>query len=417
MRRVPDRIHVECPRLTINRERIEAAFLEELEANRRLGANIPGGSGGIRTWMLGVAACALAVASGLAWWIGFRSGTRQPAAIPTAADTLAAGTGSTMEIPQGVLTTKSGTEARVLHGHGGAVVVELDRGQIECDVTYRNAQPPLVVKAGEITLSATETRFAVARTDEVRVVVSRGTVKVDSPIIRRYLGAGETWTSPATVWRSDLMEKAADSPCCAGAGTGYVAPGVVDSDAGSSPEGAVPTGKVPSARTSRSAARSDSTKTEGQASDSTLHAASSRSRDAEPVGASSESHAPEPASRVVMTDPSPPGDVAAPPPRVADAWTLRKRANGRGAAAAASLFSLAGLEHSHGRSAATLAIIAEYERRFPSGAESEEIAWLRVRSLRGADQTQAAREAAGAYLRRYPSGTHLAAAQALIEAE
>lgn len=419
MRRVPDRIHVDCPRLTIDRDRIEAAFLAELGSSRRTIVNVPAGSGGIRAWMVGVAACAVAVASGLAWWIGLHSGPRQPAAAPTATGTPEVDTGATMEIPQGVLTTSSGTEARVLHGDGGAVVVELDRGQIECDVSYRNAQPALVVRAGEITLSATETRFAVARTDQVRVVVSRGILKVDSPIMRRYLGAGEIWTSSATVWRADLMDKAATSPRCPGADTSTcVTPDVVDSNPSPSPEQEAGTaGIAPRAQASRKVARGDASKVDGDTRDPAPRAGSSQPLDAEPVAASPESPAPEAASRVVTPAPSPPGGLAGTPPRVADAWTLRKRANGRGAPAAGALFSLAELEHSHGRSEETLVIIAEYERRFPNGAESEGIAWLRVRTLRRAHQTQAAREAAEEYLGRYPSGTHVAAAQALTEEE
>lgn len=92
----------------------------------------------------------------------------------------------------------------------------------------------------------------------------------------------------------------------------------------------------------------------------------------------------------------------------------RVAANGRDQTyAALSLYSLAELERRRGASTTALRVIDEYLRRFPRGANVEELLWLRVDIHRAAKQTDALKAAATDYLRRFPSGTYAKPAQNL----
>jgi hypothetical protein len=62
---------------------------------------------------------------------------------------------------------------------------------------------------------------------------------------------------------------------------------------------------------------------------------------------------------------------------------------------------------------AALKALDEYERRFARGANAEDAAWLRADVLRRAGRAEAAREAARAYLRRFPDGAYVEAAERL----
>ena len=90
------------------------------------------------------------------------------------------------------------------------------------------------------------------------------------------------------------------------------------------------------------------------------------------------------------------------PARAAKAY--RAVANGKGADAALALLDLASLVEKTDHDAA-LAACDEYLRRFPRGANVEDVTWLRIDLLRTAGRRDEARAAAAEYLRQFPNGT------------
>ena len=99
-------------------------------------------------------------------------------------------------------------------------------------------------------------------------------------------------------------------------------------------------------------------------------------------------------------------------------WTQAARAyrtisHGGDRWAALALYSLAELDAAHDHAGDALAVLDDYQRRFPSGASGEDAAWLRVELLRSLGRTGDARAAAAAYLARYPSGTYVTPASRL----
>ena len=87
------------------------------------------------------------------------------------------------------------------------------------------------------------------------------------------------------------------------------------------------------------------------------------------------------------------------------ALAYRTVANGKDTWAALALYSLVEL-HATNEAPAALLECDEYMRRFPHGANAEDITWLRVDIEMSAGQRDAARAAAAEYLRLFPKGTY-----------
>ena len=102
--------------------------------------------------------------------------------------------------------------------------------------------------------------------------------------------------------------------------------------------------------------------------------------------------------------------------RAAAARGYRSVANGKDSWAALALYSLAELESARHRTDAALAALDEYQRRFVRGANAEDAAWLRVDVVRAAGRDAAVRAAAEAYVRAFPNGTYVKAANRLAGA-
>jgi len=110
--------------------------------------------------------------------------------------------------------------------------------------------------------------------------------------------------------------------------------------------------------------------------------------------------------------PSPHDQFLAAQAREAHDWAgaakaYRAVASGDDRWAALALYSLAELDAAHDRANAALAALEEYRRRFPRGASVEDAAWLRVETLQVLDRGREVREAAGDYVKRFPSGTYI----------
>ncbi|WP_394829143.1 FecR domain-containing protein [Pendulispora albinea] len=92
--------------------------------------------------------------------------------------------------------------------HG--VLVVLERGKVDFEVTPRRERPPFVVQAGEARVRVTGTRFSVDRTGEgARVDVSSGMVEVSAHGQMANVHAGEHWPAKDTAQPLAVPEPAA----------------------------------------------------------------------------------------------------------------------------------------------------------------------------------------------------------------
>jgi ferric-dicitrate binding protein FerR (iron transport regulator) len=132
---------------------------------------------------------ALATISGAAAWRfllpdGHAGATR----VETAAN------GSRVEFGESTIDVGPASAVRLTGDDSRGVVVTLDRGRVECDVTPRRGRPPFVVDAGGVEVRVIGTHFVVERTaDTVAVDVQRGQVDVTSGGERSLVSAGSHW--------------------------------------------------------------------------------------------------------------------------------------------------------------------------------------------------------------------------------
>jgi hypothetical protein len=105
--------------------------------------------------------------------------------------------------------------------HSGVVVtgndaqgllLVLERGEVDCEVTPRNGRPPFVVQSGAVRVRVVGTRFHVGRKDDgSEVSVSHGTVEVTKGDAVVTLHAGERWDSNAASLDGPTVAVAAKS--------------------------------------------------------------------------------------------------------------------------------------------------------------------------------------------------------------
>jgi hypothetical protein len=86
------------------------------------------------------------------------------------------------------------TAARIDGSDESGVVITLDRGAIDCEVTPRRGRPPFIVRAGDVTVRVVGTHFHVDRFDNAtHVSVQHGAVQVESQGQTSLVGAGASW--------------------------------------------------------------------------------------------------------------------------------------------------------------------------------------------------------------------------------
>ncbi len=272
------------------------------------------------------------------------------------------GGSSRFTVADAVIDAGGDTSVEVKHEPGGATALLLARGSVDCDVAPKPGRAPFRVLAGDVTVEVVGTRFSVTRLGaSVRVDVTRGKVRVKSRTEERLLVAGASWT-PGVI-------AAADAPAPENAAPAPVAnEGVVDPKATESPPIEMPT--------------DDATPTTPAAPRQTSRAAFAA------------------AQRLEAKDATEAGRA------------YRAIANGKDVWAALALYSLAEVDATRDAVAA-LRDLDELAKRFPRGANAEDAAWLRVTVLRKLKRDADARKAAAAYLREYPGGTYVTAAERL----
>ncbi len=167
---------------------------------------MPGG------WRLAAAmfvlAGALAAISGAAAWRYFSPEAREGATrIETAAN------GSRVEFGESTIDVGPASVVRLTGDDSHGVVVTVDRGRVECDVSPRHERPPFVVEAGGVEVRVIGTHFVVTRTaDAVTVDVQRGQVEVASDGVRSLVPAGAHWPPLAAVTSSSVLLPPLEEP-------------------------------------------------------------------------------------------------------------------------------------------------------------------------------------------------------------
>jgi hypothetical protein len=143
-------------------------------------------------------AAALVLAGALATIAGavaFRSLVPEGARAETTRVETAAN-GSRVEFGESTIDVGPTSAVRLAGDDSRGVVVTLDRGLVECDVSPRNRRPPFLVEAGSVEVRVVGTHFAVVRAgDAVSVDVQRGEVEVIFDGKASQVAAGEHWPS------------------------------------------------------------------------------------------------------------------------------------------------------------------------------------------------------------------------------
>ncbi len=356
MPRIDDRISVRPPDTPARRERLEREVFQRLDQLRAGGdpdpAPRPRAERAGRRAVFALAACGLAAAAGVTVWLLARRDPTSGAAGPARSLIVTPpGGASRVALGDAIIDARSDTAVAVDRAPDGGIVLDLRRGAIDCDVTPRPGRPSFVVRAGEVVVTVTGTRFSVSRDEAVRVDVSRGSVQVSAGGRTDVVTAGETWSSNASRGTTaDLQIPDGEKPPIApDEGSAVVAP---------------PSKSPPPVNPKQAFAE---------------------------------------ARRLERGDPGAAGRA------------YRTLARGKDSWAALALYSLADLEARRGGAEAALAAIDEYEDRFQRGANAEDAAWLRVEIHREAGRAADARAAARRYLDRFPDGTYARPAATLLD--
>ncbi len=314
--------------------------------------------------------------------------------------------GAHVDLGDAVIDAEPGTRFEVTRPDGG-VRVALAVGAVALEVAPRRGRPPLWVVADDVTVRVVGTAFTVRRDPTVQVAVSHGVVQVERAGALVALRAGERWSSDAGV-----IAVAPPAPPTAGA--------------------------TDARRTIDGAASADDRLAGGPAID--FDPLTGRRRVGAPptapgtrptpgAGAAPRDHggnakpptAPPPADpvtdlrRALASQPIPAGPPTTARGAEAIAELQRASVTERGPAAATALWGLARAQWAGGRAAEALRSLDGYLRRFPGGAESDAVSWLRLRLLCNRDFDDACRAAAHTYATRTDDPTRRALAVRVTE--
>jgi hypothetical protein len=117
----------------------------------------------------------------------------QPAlGAPTRVETAA--NGSHVEFGESTVDVGPESSVRLVGDDARGILVVVDRGKVECEVTPRHGRPPFLVQAGSVEVKVVGTHFVVTRTGSSATVdVQHGRVEVSSGEGRWLVGAGSHW--------------------------------------------------------------------------------------------------------------------------------------------------------------------------------------------------------------------------------
>lgn len=330
----------------------------------------------------------------------------------------------------------------------GGIDIELAKGHVACEVEPRPERAAFVVHAGDVRVTVVGTAFWVDRSAEgvVRVGVAHGRVRVDSHDGTRYLNAGETWSGQTTLLaRNSAVLPGAESQAMregSEPGTANPASGQHGSG-GSTADGVTPGVAERNGQDIENALVREGASGIGLGMDldspgnEALGGRASRgpevdsqrdTRDSQRIKRSQAKLSREPERRALAREK--PG--RAEPPQGNDALAAvmeleskdpraaieryREYALRRGPEAEFALYSMAYVQYIRlGQRKAALESLRHYQHRFPRGAHTESVLWLRVRILCEGDDAKACRAAAHTYLSQFPGGRHADLAGEIID--
>ncbi len=349
-----------------------------------------------------------AAAAGALAVYAFRPAPPAPPPAPIAVTTDARG--ATLDLGEAQIVAGPVTRYDVIRGRaGGAIDLRLDHGVVHLDVAPRQGRAPLWVHAGDVGVRVVGTAFTVTRAPgdgEVTVEVAHGTVEVHRAGAIDAVTDGQRWSSDdGTVIA--IAGPVKDDTANAGAGTDTLA-APLGADDRHTPD--LATG--PSIDVAVLGGRTTTVPGAGSGSDKV-----NPRGDARPIGdrggSSKPVDVPVPPEDMVDIRARIRGQSLAPGMSVAGATAgervgeLRRLMTvSRGAAAATALYSLARAQHVElGLHAEAVKNLDAYLNRFATGAELEEVRWLRLRILCRGAFTDECRAAAHTYAERYPGTT------------
>jgi hypothetical protein len=374
--------------------RVERAVVDEARLIAAQGRPSSPSQGGRAAWA--VATIAVAVALFFVWRQQRSSSTAvQPIASTAQATDVSTGPGQSTTLRLGDAVVEVGENAKlVVERYGdGRIVVELAHGRVHCDVEPRPGRPTFQVLSDDVRVTVIGTAFAVDRSDTVQVQVERGTVSVRTSSEDLRLHAGDAWEgSPyARVALAEILRaRELDTP-----------PTPSDDDSVRHRDGGPGRKHHPGS---------------GSGGHHPTHdGGPHRHRDGEhrqaraPLKASELLRDAKPIRPIFPTSASPElarlKKVTSANPRRAVRELLSLAAKSSGREASFALYARAYLLFFElGQNHETVRAAQQYERRFPRGAEAEDMLWLRVRASCKAKDYTTCRAAAHTYLRRYPDG-------------
>lgn len=173
--------------------RVERAVLDAGALGERLAPDVTP-RWRLAAGLLVLAGALAAIAGGLAWR------ALQPETRGGATRVETAANGSRVEFGESTIDVGPTSAVRLAGDDSHGVIVTLDTGRVECDVTPRRGRPPFLVEAGSVEVRVIGTHFVVARTnDSIVVDVQRGQVEVTSNGQRSLVSAGSHWPASSDV--------------------------------------------------------------------------------------------------------------------------------------------------------------------------------------------------------------------------
>ncbi|MDP9037161.1 MAG: FecR family protein, partial [Myxococcota bacterium] len=141
-----------------------------------------------------LAGAAAAAIGAFSWRTIAQREQREVHAGPARFETAAAG--SHVEVGESTVDVGPESSVRVVGDDAHGVIVMLDGGRVEVDVSPRHDRPPFIVQAGPVEVRVIGTHFVVTRAGTaVGVEVQRGTVEVISGDQHTFVAAGAHWPS------------------------------------------------------------------------------------------------------------------------------------------------------------------------------------------------------------------------------
>lgn len=295
-----------------------------------------------------------------------------------------AGQSSSLVLGDAHVEVGENTRVAVQRFSDGRTTLHLSSGTVNCEVEPRPQRPTFQVFSDDVRVTVVGTAFQVSRTRVVDVKVERGIVAVATSHEEVNLHAGDSWQGSPFADTSLAVLLAEEKP---------LAPGTLVANAAGN-KGVKPGPKTASPkRASKPPGNKKQTKHRAEKTIKLSEVLLS-AKPLPPIYKQSHSDALTKLKQVAASDPS---------RAVRELESFAARATSTEASFA--LYSRAYLLffelENHNL---VIKTAKRYARRFPRGAEAEDMLWLRVRASCAANEFSSCRAAAHTYLRRYPKG-------------